>query len=106
MTPPMHYVFKSKADADLIMMQPEGDQILTSIGKTPAPQGIIEAKAIAAAIRALKEAIALEDAAHRADPAFEEEGRIERIGLRQRAWPMLEMMKRAVAENADIVWHI
>ncbi len=106
MTSAMHYVFKSKADADLIMMQPAGDQILTSIGKTPAPQGIIEAKAIPAAMRALNEAIAVEDAAHRSDPAFEADGRIERIGLRQRAWPMLEMMKRAVAENADIVWHI
>ncbi len=26
------------------------------------------------------------------------------ISLRQRAWPMVEMMKRSQAERADIVW--
>ena len=28
------------------------------------------------------------------------------LGLRQRGWPMVEMMKRASAENADIVWGV
>jgi hypothetical protein len=102
----MHYVFKSKADADLIMMAPAGNQILTLIGKTPAPQGIIELHAIPAAIQALEAAIAGEEAAHRSDPAFEEEGRIERIGLHQRAWPLLEMMKRSIVEKTDIVWGV
>jgi hypothetical protein len=100
----MHYVFKSKADANLIMMAPVGDQILAIIGKSPAPQGIIPADAIGAAMRDLGDAIAADDEAHRADPAFETDGRIPRIGLHQRAWPMLEMMKRALAEHADIVW--
>ena len=39
--PPM-YRFKSKADGDLIMMAPVGDQILRIIGREPAPKGIIE----------------------------------------------------------------
>ena len=34
----------------------------------------------------------------------EEDQKEKRVGLAQRAWPMLEMMKRAVAEKADIVW--
>jgi hypothetical protein len=102
----MHYTFKSKADADLIMMAPAADQILTLIGKAPAAQGIIEASAIAAAMQALEAAVAIEDQAHRADPAFEEGDRIERVGLHQRAWPLLEMMKRSMAEKADIVWGV
>ena len=102
----MHYVFKSRADANLIMMAPAGDQILGLIGKTPAPQGIIELQAIPAAMQALEQAIAGDDAAHKSDPAFEEEGRIERVCLHQRAWPLLEMMRRAQAEGADIVWGV
>jgi hypothetical protein len=102
----MHYVFKSKADADLIMMAPAGNQILALIGKSPAPKGIIKLQAIPAAMQALEQAIAGDDAAHKSDPAFEEEGRIERVGLHQRAWPLLEMMKRSIAEKADIVWGV
>lgn len=102
----MHYVFKSKADADLIMMAAAGDQILTLMGRTPAAQGIIELRAIPAAMQALEKAIAGDDAAHNSDPAFEEEGRIERVTLHQRAWPLLEMMKRSIAEKADIVWGV
>ena len=100
----MHYVFKSKADADLIMMAPAGDQILTLIGKAPAAQGIIELQAIPAAMQALEGAIADDDATHGSTPALEEERPVERVGLHQRAWPLLEMMKRSIAEKADIVW--
>jgi hypothetical protein len=102
----MHYVFKSRADADLLMMAPAAEQLLGLVGKAPAGQGIIEARDIPAAIQALEDAISADDTAHRSDPAFEEDGRAERVGLRQRAWPMLEMMKRSVAEQADIVWGV
>ena len=112
----MHYVFKSKADADLIMMAPVGDQLLRIVGKEPAAKGIIEAAAIPAAMRAIEQAIAAEDEAARrgprsddlaeddADAAGTDAG--ERIGLRRRAWPLLEMMKRSLGEKADIVWGV
>ena len=45
----MIYKFKSKAAGDLIMMGPSGDQVLRIIGKQPAPKGIIEPAAMAAA---------------------------------------------------------
>ena len=35
------YRFKSKADSDLIMMAPVGDQILRILGREPAAKGII-----------------------------------------------------------------
>ena len=28
------------------------------------------------------------------------------IGIRQRAWPLLEMMRRSLAQRADIVWGV
>jgi hypothetical protein len=106
----MHYTFKSKADGDLIMMETVGDQILRIVGKEPAPRGIIEAAALPAAVRALEAAVAAEEAAarapRRADDDDDDDPRGERVALGQRAWPMLEMMKRSIAENADIVWGV
>ena len=65
----MHYVFKSKADADLIMMTPVGDLLLHIVGREPSRQGIIEAAAIPAAIAAIEQAIAAEaEAAAAAQP--------------------------------------
>ena len=110
----MIYKFSSKAAAELIMLAASGDQVLRIIGKEPAARGIIEAAALPAAMRALERAIADDEAAHHAAAtehagAADAEGRSEGgrghgVRLRQRAWPMLEMMKRASAEQADIVW--
>jgi len=38
----MLYKFKSKATGDLIMLEPNGRQVLRLIGKEPTAQGIIE----------------------------------------------------------------
>ena len=100
------YRFKSKADADLVMMAPVGDQLLRIVGKEPAPQGIIESAALPAAIAALEVAIAAAEAARRAGPNDgdgDEAGGAVAVGLAQRAWPLLEMMRRSRAEQADIV---
>jgi hypothetical protein len=102
------YRFKSKADGDLIMMAPVGDQLLRVIGREPAAQGIIEAAALPQAIAALEQAIAAAELARvdarRADD--DEEGGAQAIGLQQRAWPLLEMMRRSLAERADIGWGV
>ncbi len=103
----MHYVFKSKADADLIMMEPAGDQLLRIVGYEPARQGIIEAAAIPAAMRAIETAIATESATRGSKADDDDDAlREPRVGLAQRAWPLLEMMKRSLAEQADIVWGV
>ena len=103
------YRFKSKADGDLIMMDPVGDQILRILGREPAAKGILEAAALPDAIRALEEAIAAAELARRDSSRAEgddDERAAEAVGLAQRAWPMLEMMRRSLAERADIVWGV
>jgi cyclopropane-fatty-acyl-phospholipid synthase len=104
------YRFKSKADADLLMMKPVGDQILRILGREPAVQGIIEAAALPQAIRSLEEAIAAAELAkrdaRRADADDDSNNGAEAVGLQQRAWPMLEMMRRSLAERADVVWGV
>jgi cyclopropane-fatty-acyl-phospholipid synthase len=103
------YRFKSKADADLLMMKPVGDQILRILGREPAAQGIIEAAALPEAIRSLEEAIAAAELAkrdaRRADDD-DDNGGAEAVGLQQRAWPVLEMLRRSLAERADVVWGV
>jgi hypothetical protein len=103
------YRFKSKADADLLMLRPVGDQILRIVGREPAAQGIIQVAALPEAIRALEEAIAAAELARRGAKRADDDdeaGAAEAVGLHQRAWPMLEMMRRALAERADIVWGV
>jgi len=107
----MIYKFKSKAAGDLIMMGPSGDQVLRIIGKEPAAQGIIEPAAMSAAMAAIERAVAQDEAERaRAEREAQAEGRTlaprEGVSLRQRAWPMIEMMKRAQAADNEIVWGV
>ena len=107
----MIYKFKSKAAGDVIMMGPSGDDVLRLIGKAPAAKGIIEVAAMAAAMSAIGHAVAADEAARaQAETDAAGEGRSlaprEGVSLRQRAWPLVEMMKRSMAEGADIVWGV
>jgi hypothetical protein len=105
------YKFKSKAAGDVIMLQPTGEQVLRAIGREPSPKGIFEPQDMPAAMSALEAAIAAHEAAHaraadEAAAAGEPPPKREAIGLRQRAWPLVEMMKRAHAAGEPIVWGV
>lgn len=107
----MIYKFKSKATGDLVMTGPVGDRLLGLIGKEAASQGIIETTAMPAAIRALEAAISREESLpHRVetDAGIEvpDPGAASNVTLRQHAWPMIEMLKRAHAEGEAIVWGV
>ncbi len=107
----MMYKFKSKAAGDVIMMSPAADDVLRLIGKAPAAKGIVEVAAMPAAIAALEQAVAADEAARaRAEKDAAADGQKlgprEGVTLRQRAWPLVEMMKRSAAEGADIVWGV
>lgn len=114
----MLYKFKSKATGDLIMLEPQGRQILKLIGKDPEPKGIIEPHDMLAAIEALKAAVAQEEAQRQAaaqaaqtDAAATTEdaphsGGAEAIRLKQRVVPFIDMLQRAHKEGKDIVWGV
>jgi len=112
----MIYKFKSKAAGDVIMLQPTGDKVLAIIGKDVTPKGIIEPAQMAAAIQALGDAVAVDDAARTRAAAGDEPApggggepgpdTRDKISLRQRAWPLVEMMKRALAANEPITWGV
>ncbi|WP_372527159.1 DUF1840 family protein [Piscinibacter sp.] len=107
----MIYKFRSKAAGDVIMMGPSGDHLLRLIGKEPAPKGIIEAAAMPAAIAAIERAIVADEEARRqAEAEAAADGKTlpprEGVSLRQRAWPLVETMKRSHAADTDIVWGV
>ncbi len=107
----MIYKFKSKAAGDVIMMGPAGDDVLRIIGKAPSPQGILEAAQMPAAITAVEQAIAADEAARaEAEKEAAAEGKKlpprDGVTLRQRAWPLVDMMKRSIADGVDIVWGV
>ena len=107
----MIYKFKSKAAGDVIMMGPAGDDVLRVIGKSPGATGIIEVAQMPAAIAAIEQAIAADEAARaqaEKDAAGDGSKLAPREGvtLRQRAWPLVDMMKRSIGEKADVVWGV
>ena len=103
----MLYKFKSQACADVIMLQMNGEQMLTIIGKSPSPQGIITVAQIPAAIAALAAAIVVHEEAesHRVtspQPEVDIEG--DSVMLRQRAAPFIELLSRSAEAGKDVVW--
>lgn len=105
------YKFKSKAGADVIMLAAHGDQALQALGRGPAPQGIFQASDLPALIAHGEAAIAEEQQAQdRAAEQARAEGRKPppkpEVSLRQRLWPLLELMRAAQAVDTDVVWGV
>ncbi|WP_048441733.1 DUF1840 domain-containing protein [Caenimonas sp. SL110] len=98
----MLYKFKSKAAGDVIMLEPNGKQVLQLIGKDAGAKGIIEPSQMHAAIAALESAIAKEETDRDAEGAEKADG----ISLKQRALPLIDMMRRAKAADEEIVWGV
>ncbi len=107
----MLYKFKSKVTSDVIMLEPNGRQILQIWGKfeegAPA-KGILLPEDMPAAKAALEAAIAQEEA-QRAQAALEaqasgEDTHVPGISLRQRAMPLLDMLQRSLKAQKEIVW--
>ena len=97
----MIYKFKSAASGDVIMLGPHGDQLLQLLGREPAAKGIIEAAAMPMALVTLQSAAAAEEQARAADASAK-----PAVALRQRLWPMIDMLRRSHAANEPVVWGV
>jgi hypothetical protein len=108
----MLYKFKSKAAGDVIMLGPNGDAVMRLVGREPAAKGIFEVKDMPALIATLEKAVADEEALR--NPTQSEQGgdhdappgKGDGIGLRQRVWPLVEMMRKCLAHQQPIVWGV
>ncbi len=111
----MLYIFKSKAAGNLIMLQANGERVLQIIGKDVTPKGIVLPEQMPAAIAALEKAIEAEESGKAEQPAPDPvEGKdkdkdgvgAERVSLRQRAVPFIDMLKRCHEADKEIVWGV
>jgi hypothetical protein len=107
----MLYTFKSKAAANLIMLQANGKRLLEIIGKDPAAPGIVLPEQMPAALLALEAALAQEDAARReaerlAGEAGEPIVEPAEVSLRQRARPFMDMLQRCQKAGESVVWGV
>jgi hypothetical protein len=107
----MLYKFRTKDAADVIMTGPAGDHLLKLIGRPPSTQGIFESAHLSSLMAALEQAIRDDEAAQaQARAEAEVEGQTlpprEGVSLKQRAWPLLEMMRLAAGRQHDIVWGV
>lgn len=112
----MIYKFKCKVTSDLLMMGPQGDEVLRLLGRAPSLSGILEVAAMPAAMAALRAAVA-EEAAQPvtpvvSPPAADTTGddtmqpAALAVSLRQRLWPMLDLIQRAHAQAQPVVWGV
>lgn len=111
----MLYKFKSKVTGDVIMLQPNGEQLLEIIGKRdtaePALKGILLPGQMPQALAAIDTAMAQEEAARREAVAQAQQEkllppRFEAVSLRQRALPLVEMIQRCLKAQEPIVWGV
>ncbi|MGA1287281.1 MAG: DUF1840 domain-containing protein [Rubrivivax sp.] len=109
----MLYRFRSKASADVLMLEPQAEGLLKALGREPSAQGIIEPAAMPDALAKLRAAIELDEQARARMPSDDAQreaaalaaGR-DPVPLRGRWWPMVEMLRRCHAEDAPIVWGV
>ncbi len=108
----MLYRFKSRATSDLVMLEPSGRRVLEILGKDPDGPGIITAAQLPSAVAALQDAVRA-DEAERERLAREAQARDEpvaeppdRVTLRMRAAPFIDMLQHAMNEDVDVVWGV
>ena len=105
---------KSAACNDVLMFETAAKDFLRCIGKAPdEATGIITVDQLPAAIDSVRAAIAADKtqplaAADNAgkEVASGDDELDERVEFGQRAVPMLELMERALAEGAPVVWGV
>lgn len=107
----MLYKFKSRATADLIMLEANGKKLLDIMGKPSQPPGILTVEQIPAAIAALQAAVQAEEAARqaqleqaRANGQEPPEPDPESVQLRQRIVPFIDMLRRSLEGQHEVIW--
>jgi hypothetical protein len=106
----MLITFKSSAAPEVMMLDNLAQLLLGIIGKRLGERGVITHDELAVAIVKLEAAIVVDkDAKAQHDSVHHHHDRHDHdlpVGLSQRAYPFLDMMRLAQKKNADIVWGV
>lgn len=104
----MLITFQSTASPDVVMLKNLAQYLLGLIGKRLGTRGVIQHDELPRAIAQLETAIrkdgveqATLDALHHSPQVPSDP---DRGGLSHRAWPLLDMMREADKQDANIIW--
>ncbi len=86
------------------MLGPNGDQVMRLVGREPAAKGIFEVAHMPQLISTLEQAVAADDAARQPDDGTDAPARGDGVSLRQRVWPLVDMLRRCLAAKEVITW--
>lgn len=107
----MLYRFKCKATGDVVMLEPNGKQVLEILGKDPAGPGIILLEQMPAAVKALRDAVFEEECEFerlKQEALAKEEDMPDpdRVSLRTRVTPFIDMLNHCMREGCEVVWGV
>lgn len=107
----MLYRFKCKAAADVVMLEKNGKQLLEILGKDPGSPGILLVDQMPQALKTLHDAVFEEECEferlkQEALAKDEDPPPADRISLRMRVTPFIEMIHHCEREHADIIWGV
>lgn len=132
----MLYEFKSRAAGTVVMTAPVAERLLAIVGKAPGPRGIFTVEQMAPALAALQAAVDQEAAdlagavqggnaiagvaptggssgtpvGGQAQPPGSTDPQDPRlpapVSLRQRAWPLMDLLRTAQAKGKDVTWGV
>lgn len=105
----MIITFRSKAAGEVIMLSEHAKPLLELAGKTVGatlePRGVFTPEQLPDAIARIERAINGEK-----DPQFNEDDPVQAakaaqyVGLKQRAFPLLDLLRQAHKKNANVTW--
>lgn len=106
----MLYEFKSRAAGTVVMTAPVAERLLAIVGKAPGPRGIFTVEQMAPALAALQAAVDQETAdlagETQAGTDPEDPRQPPPVSLRQRAWPLMDLLRTAQAKGKDVTWGV
>lgn len=107
----MLVTFSSKAGADILMLAQHAKPLLTIIGKTDdkdlLTRGVFMPEQLEAAILTLEQAIAAEPKQNQEeseDSDLPKDALTLPVGLKQRSFPLLDLLKRARTQQVPVMW--
>lgn len=107
----MAFRFKSRVTGDVVMLAHNAKPLLELLGKAVDGPGILLCADMPAALKTLDAAIA-QDEAHfaqrvqTAKDAGEPLPEPDRISLRMRTKPFVDLLRTSIQENAEVVWGV
>jgi len=100
----MLYRFQSKSSATVLMLHDAAEPLLRALGREPGAQGLLAAADLPALIQGLERAIEAQEQPQAATDGDDAPDTEPVVDFKRRAWPLLEMMRRAAPRGHDIVW--